>query len=64
MFLTQKGSKKTYYIEVDGKMVSARVGSSLLVARKDKSLANDIEVLTAELGENDCKLMGAVLNDF
>lgn len=48
----------------DGKMVSARVGSSLLVARKDKSLANDVEVLAAELGENDCKLMGTVLNDF
>lgn len=48
----------------DGKMVSARVGSSLLVARKDRSLSNDIEVLAAELDENECKLMGAVLNDF
>ncbi len=48
----------------DGKMVSARAGSALLVARKDRSLSNDIEVLSSELAENGCKLMGAILNDF
>lgn len=48
----------------DSKMVSARVGSALLVARKNRSLTNDIEVLAAELRANDCKLLGAVLNDF
>lgn len=48
----------------DGKMVSARAGSALLVARKDHSLSNDIEVFSSELAENDCKLMGAILNDF
>lgn len=47
----------------DGMMVSARAGSSLLVARKNHSLSNDIEVLSSELSDNDCKLMGAVLND-
>lgn len=48
----------------DGAMVSARVGSALLVARKNYSLSKDIEVLAAELQGNDCKLMGAVLNEF
>lgn len=48
----------------DAKMVSARVGSAILVARKNHSLSNDVEVLSAELLDSDCKLLGAVMNDF
>ena len=48
----------------DGNMVSARVGSALLVARKNRSLSKDIEVLAVEFQGNDCKLMGAVMNEF
>lgn len=48
----------------DSRLVSSRVGSALLVARKDCTLSNDIEVLKSELDESDCKLLGAILNDF
>lgn len=48
----------------DSKLVSTRVGSALLVARKNHTLSHDIEVLKSELEESECTLLGAVLNEF
>lgn len=48
----------------DSHIIAARVGAALMVTRKDRTPVQDVEVLTRELDDSGCELVGSVLNEF